>query len=432
MRSRLAVCVLGVWSLLALATAQAQPPGTIASPQIYAPAPYDASNSWPAWGVPGYDNYAAASVPADGQYGAGPDGLITEQISGDRGFHYEDTPFDRFLTAAAKSTWIRVEYLQWNFDKPGGALLGSSVAGVVDPSRPFQVTIAGQPATAQVPTTRNLKFQDVQGIRGSIGLPTSAGTFEANYFAFGSSKSSEFLAVAPADPLAPELQVQFATSTRLDGQPSNNLFLYDSSFQFFQTTRMSGAEANWIANSPYDTGFIVRPLAGFRYIDARERLFQQGTFDQQGLLDPPLVSNINSTVINRIYAPQLGMRFEWVDQWFTLGFEPKVAFGVNQFDATVRTDRLRSAGDPTVITTDGGNQFAPIGDFSVYGKVHLRDNFSLFVSYQLMVAGGISRPAENIFYNDNGSANPAAIVVDPDFQRMVWQGLTIGGELRFR
>ncbi len=432
MRSRLAVCVLGVWSLLASTTAQAQPPGTIAPPRIYAPAPYDASNSWPAWGVPGYDNYANARMPAEGQYGAGPDGLITEQISGDRGWDYEDTPADRFLSAVAKSTWIRIEYLQWNFEGPGRELMGSSVSGIVDPSDPFQVTIAGEPHTAQVPTTEALHFRNVQGIRGTIGLPTNAGTFEANYFAFQRSRSSQFLAVAPVDPLAPELQIQYVTSTFLNGQPSNNLFFYDASFQFFQNTRMFGAEANWIANSPYDTGFLVRPLAGFRYIDTREQLFQRGTFDQQGILSPALVSDINSDVTNRVYAPQLGVRFEWADQWFTLGFEPKVAFGVNQYDATVRTDRLRSPGDPTVITTASGNHFAPIGDFSVYGKIHLRDNFSLFVSYQIMVANGISRPADNIFYNDNGAAQPAGIVVDPGFQRMVWQGLTVGGEVRFR
>ncbi|MFM9963970.1 MAG: BBP7 family outer membrane beta-barrel protein [Planctomycetaceae bacterium] len=432
MRSRLAVCVLGVWTLLASATAQAQPPGTIAPPRIYAPAPYDASNSWPAFGVPAYDNYPNAQVPRDGQYGVGPDGLITEQISGDRGFDYEDSPVDRFLTAAAKSTWIRLEYLPWRFDGPGDSLLGSPVAGETDPSEPFQATIAGQPATVQIPTTRGLLFPNVQGIRGTVGLPTSAGTLEANFFAFSRTSSGQFLAVAPPSPTAPELQIQFATSTRLNGQISNNLFLYDSSFELFQSTRLFGTEANWVANSPYENGFVVRPLAGFRYIDFQERLFQRGTFDQQGLLPTPLLSDIDSNATNRIYAPQIGMRFEWVDQWFTVGIEPKVAFGINQFDANVRTVRLRSPGDPAVSTTADGSHFAPIGDFSVYGKLHLRDNFSLFVSYQLMVAGGISRPADNIFYNDNGSAQPAGVVVSPSFQSMVWQGLTIGGEVRFR
>jgi hypothetical protein len=432
MRSRFAVCVLGVWSLLVPGLAPAQSPGTIASPRIYAPAPYDASNSWPAWGVPAYDYYANERGPIENQYGVGPDGLITEDISGNKGFDYEDTPVDRFLTATAKATWIRVEYLQWDFEGPGDHLLGSPVAGVVDPSVPFQATIAGQPATVQVPTTRALNFRNVQGMRGTIGLPTNAGTFEANFFGFDRAKSSQFLTVAPPPPLAPETQIQFATSTFLNGQLSTNLFLYDSSFEVFQTTRMFGTEANWVARSPYETGFVVRPLAGFRYVDFQERLFQRGTFDQQGLLVPPLQSDIDSDANNRIYAPQLGLRFEWVDHWFTLGFEPKVAFGVNKFDASVRTERLRSPGDPAVLTTDDGTHFAPIGDFSVYGKIHLRDNFSLFVGYQLMVAAGISRPANNIFYNDNGSAQPAGIVVSPGFESMIWQGLNVGGEIRFR
>ena len=433
MRSRLAVCVLGVWSLLASATAQGQPvPGTIASPRIYAPAPYDASNSWPAWGVPAYDNYADGSPAANPEYGAGPDGLVTEQISGNKGFDYEDSPFDRFLTATAKSMWLRGEYLQWNFQGPGSTLLGSPVAGVVDPSKPFQATVAGQPATAQVPTTSGLHFRNVQGFRGTIGLNTNAGALEANYFTFSRASSSQFLAVAPAPVLAPETQVQYATSTLINGQPSNNVFLYDSAFQMTQNTQMFGAEANWVAKSPYEEGFIARPMAGFRFIDFHERLFQRGTFNQQGALDPPLISDIDSDANNRIYAPQLGLRLEMVHRWMTVGFEPKVAFGVNNYDASVRTNHLRSFGDPAVQTSQRGSHFAPIGDFSVYGKLNLRDNFSLFGSYQIMVATGISRPGNNILYNDNGSANPAAIVADPGFRQMVWQGFTIGGELRFR
>lgn len=434
MRSRLVVCVLGVWSLVASGMAQAQPPapGTITSPRIYAPAPYDASNSWPAWGVPAYDNYADGPIASAPQYGVGPDGLVTEQISGDKGFDYEDTPVDRFLTATAKSMWLRGEYLQWNFEGPGNQLLGSQVAGVVDPSQPFQATIAGQPATAQVPTTSALHFRDVQGFRGTLGLSTTAGSLEANYFIFNRAQSSQFLSVAPAPVLAPETQVQYATSTLLNGQPSANLFLYDSSFQMSQNTQMFGAEANWVAKSPYEQGFVVRPMAGFRFIDFHERLFQRGTFNQQGFLDPALISDIDSDANNRIYAPQLGMRLEVVNRWLTVGFEPKVAFGVNTYDAMVRTDHLRSPGDPAVQTTESGSHFSPIGDFSFYGKLNLRDNFSLFGSYQIMVASGISRPANNIYYNDNGSANPAAIVVDASFQRMVWQGFTIGGELRFR
>ena len=184
--------------------------------------------------------------------------------------------------------------------------------------------------------------------------------------------------------------------------------------------------------SPYEEGLIVRGLGGFRYFDFHERLFQRGTFNQQGALDPPLVSDIDSDVNNRVYAPQLGVRFEYVHPWVTFGFEPKVAFGVNTIDADVSTNHLRSPGDPAVSTRKSDTRFAPVGDFSVYTKLHLRDNLTLNVGYQIIIADGISRPANNIFYNDNGPSQPAAIVVDPGFRRMIWQGLTLGGEIRFR
>src|SRR5262249_2274599 len=142
--------------------------------------------------------------------------------------------------------------------------------------------------------------------------------------------------------------------------------------------------------------------------------------------------DIDSDVNNRVYAPQLGVRFEYVHPWVTIGLEPKVAFGVNTINADVSTHHLRSPGDPTVSTRKSDTSFAPVGDFSVYGKLHLRDNFTINVGYQIIIAGGISRPANNIFYNDNGSAQPAAIVVAPTFDRMIWQGLTLGGEIRFR
>ena len=43
---------------------------------------------------------------------------------------------------------------------------------------------------------------------------------------------------------------------------------------------------------------------------------------------------------------------------------PKVAFGVNKFDAYVSTNHLRSPGDPFVSTMEKGTHFVPIGDFS--------------------------------------------------------------------
>ena len=434
MRSRFAVCMMGAWSLLVSAsmTAQAQP---APPPGMYAPGAYDG----PAESVAAYDYPNPRHTYGRQQYGAGPDRLITERLPDDNGGFYEDTPVDRFLTAVVKSTWLRVEYMNFTFDKPGSTLLGSRVAGIVDPSKPFRTTVADQPATARVPTTEALHFRNVQGLRGTIGLPTSIGSFEASFLGFERAHSEQIQVVPPpgdltgASPvLNPAAQIQIATSTLTNGQVGTNLFLYDKSFQIFQNSQLFGGEANWIGKSPYETGLVVSPLAGFRYFDFRERLFQRGTFNQLGQLDPALVSDINSDVNNRVYAPQIGMRFEFVQPWLTLGVAPKVAMGVNTYDADVSTNHLRSPGDPAVSTSKSGTRFTTVGDLSVYARINVRENFSLNVGYQLFVAGGMSRPANNIRYNDNGPSQPAAIVVDPSFRNMVWQGLTVGGEFRFR
>ncbi len=436
MRSRLAVCVVGMWCLMASATAEAQPaPGSIPPQRIFAPAPYEAGNTWPDWGVPAYNDPGYERLSSGPQFGPGPDGIITERISGDRGGGYEDTPFDRFAIAVAKSTYIQLDYLNFDFEGPGRVQLGSNVAGVVDATRPFSATIAGLPGTARVPTTEGLRYKNSQGIRGLFGLPTSVGTFEASIFTFDNDSSRKFEAVPPALVLNPAAQIQIATSTLLNGQPSNNLFLYNASFEVATTANFYGAEANWLAKSPYEEGLVTRPLIGFRYLNFQETLFQTGVFTQinpSDVLSPSLVSLIDSGTENRVFAPQIGVRLELVNPWITLGFEPKVAFGVNNYSAFVSTERLRSPGDPRVFTEEEDTRFSPIGDFSVYGKIRVRENFSLQVGYQLIVAAGITRPANNIVYNDNGSSNPAAIVVDADHERMVWQGLTIGGELRFR
>ncbi len=429
MRSRFAVCMLGAWSLIVSASmsAQAQP---APPPGMYAPG---------AENVPGFNYPNPGRIDGNQQYGPGPDRLITERIPSENGGFYEDTPVDRFLKNVAKSTWIRLEYMQFTFDDPGHTVLGSRVAGEVDPTRPFRATVSDQPATVRVPTTSALHFKDIQGLRGTIGLPTSIGSFEASFLAFDRAHANEKQIVPPpgdltgASPvLNPSAQIQIATSTLVNGQLGTNLFLYDTSFQIFQNSQFFGAEANWIGKSPYEDGLVVAPMAGFRYIDFHERLFQRGEFSQLGTLDPPLFSEINSDANNRVFAPQIGMRFEFVQPRYTLGVEPKVGLGVNIYDADVSTVRLRSFGDPRVSTSKSGAHLATVGDLSMYGKFHVHDNFSLKVSYQIMVAGGMSRPANNILYNDNGPSQPAAIVVDPSFRSMFWQGFTVGGEFRFR
>ena len=365
----------------------------------------------------------------------GYDGIVTEQLPEDSGGFYGESPADIFLSRLVKNTWVRLEYLHWNFDRPGDALLGTAVQGVVDPREPFVVTVGTQQdGVAHVEDLGDLYLRDNQGLRVTVGIPFTTGSIEANAFSFQSGTDSLERIIDPP-PTGTLLQEFVATSTFLNGQQSQNLFLYDQSFRADFESDLWGAEVNYLADPLVPgEGFKIRPLVGFHYWHIEERLTQVGVFDQNGyLVDSPLVSTIDSQAGNRIYAPQLGLRMELVHKWFTIGFEPKIAFGVNVFDAQVLADQIRGFDDPTVVTKERGEKFAPVGDFEVNGRIHVTDALSFFLSYHITVASGITRPQYNIYYNDFGTdAARTGIVVNPAFDHMIMQGLSVGGEFRFR
>ena len=45
----------------------------------------------------------------------------------------------------------------------------------------------------------------------------------------------------------------------------------------------------------------------------------------------------------------------------------------------------------------------------MYAKVHLTESFHLRVGWNLHLFSNISRADDNIYYNDNGVANPPAV-----------------------
>ena len=217
--------------------------------------------------------------------------------------------------------------------------------------------------------------------------------------------------------------------------------------------------AAYIANDPdVGPGLKLMPIVGFRYLEVTEGLFQTGVFNggfdgvvdfgedlnsngmldtgedinNDGLLDLGLVSTIDSRVNNEIYAPQIGFRLQFEHEWFHLGFEPKLALGVNRYEMAVETNQLRSFGDPRTHESRRGSRFAQVADFRFFMKLFPSDNLELFVAYDITVAGGLSRAHDNVYYNDNGQSEPPAIGVDPGFETVWWQGLTVGGQIWLR
>ena len=164
-----------------------------------------------------------------------------------------------------------------------------------------------------------------------------------------------------------------------------------------------------------------------------EGLDQRGVFDGQGQLTPAQVVNtlITSDSENNIYTPQVGMRIEASNRWLTLGVQPKFGMGVNQYRGSVYTEQLRSVGDDPTRTTESGEKLSVNGELAVYGKLHINKHVSMTVGYTFLFADNVSRAHNSIYYNDNGQSEPPAVVSKPGFDLMYYQGLNVGGEIRY-
>ncbi len=400
--------------------------------------------------------------------------VINERmLSRDRGWGYHDTYLDRILKGLVRNTWIRLDYMNYDAKRPGSHLLGANNPMVNNERLPFAVSSGGTDiGIATVPALDLIELKNVNGMRGTVGVMFSGGGLEFDVWGLKENEGSMSMSglgaqgFGPSDggsteegggvPLDP---VFAATSTLLNGQPANNNFLYDHSFDARYVQDVWGTGVNYIANdSDVGEGFKILPMVGFRYLEVTEGLFQTGVFNGgfdgevdfgedlnsngmmdvgedingDGLLDLGLVSVINSRVNNEIFAPQIGVRMQLQHKWFTLGFEPKMALGVNRYEMEVETNRLRSFGDPRTRESARSARFAQVFDFRFSLKLFPSDDIEFFLAYDVTVASGVSRAHDNVYYNDNGQSEPPAIGVDPGFETLWWQGLTVGGQIWLR
>lgn len=390
----------------------------------------------PVWYPPDRPQPQTDWQPWTPPYQAGPANRSWDNLSGDRGWDYEDSPLDEFFADVARNSYFRMEYLLYSFRNPGDELLGSTVLSQNDPRIPFQVTNTGGQLAgeARVASTADLQFPDAQGLRGTLGIPLISGAIEGNIFYFSDTEDSSFVdrLGAPTSGNPADLPQFVATSTLTNGLPGNNLLIYDDSFGTSLTADLWGSEVNYIFDAYLPEPMIqLRPMVGFRFIDFGEHLRQVGVFDQQDALQTPLVSRINSDTDNNIFAPQIGLRAEMVSRWLTLGIEPKLAAGVNVYETSVVTQSLRSPGDPRTQTTSQGEEFSVIGELNLYARFHIRQNFAVSVGYQATFLDNVARSHSSIFYNDNGANADPAIVTNPTFELFDFGGLNVSGEIRF-
>jgi hypothetical protein len=371
--------------------------------------------------MPGYGPACPPGGPGDYQF-------VQPDI-----FYDRDAPIDLVFAETLRRGWIRVEFLNWNIKDPGGRLLGAQPA-TVDPHQPFQAfdpgNIARGPGTlgAFVPDTGDVQFNNLPGMRLTVGAPTEWGAFEADIWAAMTASST--INVDPQ--LDPSLLITVipAVTLNLNGAPSDTqMILFDNGYNAELRSSMWGSQLNWIANplTP-NTPLSVSPMLGIRYVKFEEELKISGSDVFTGT-NPRITSKAN----NNYVGPQVGVRASLNSKWLSLGLEPKVLFGINRHQDSVRTSQIFDAANPNTLDTNEDTDFAPAFNLPATAKLHLTQNFSLFAGYELLWLSNATRATENVVYDSGPLAtDPSQIRLQKHREPVYAHGFMVGGEFRFR
>lgn len=381
----------------------------------------------------------------------------------DRGFFYDfDSALDLTIREEIRGIRFSLEYINWTVSGPSRALFGAPLANVPDPNQPFDVflpdfTVPLPPRidSAFVPDTENLGDWNRQdGLKGTFSLPVYGGSVQSTFWILEDSnikfdaanlvRPDPALGGFPGPGLDPR-PAFIATSLLTDGIPGNLVILYDE-YRATYKNRVWSGDVNYyykLQSTPYP--WSVEPTIGFRYINYNEYFNQTGLFDNRydidglaGRFATPIISNINSSVVNHLYATQFGFRFQWESPWVTFGVEPKAILGVNNYSAGVYTNNLRDSSF-TPVQDDGEtfsrydrHKFLPGLDLGVNAKIRLTEYVNLTVGYNLVLVDNIARATQVAYYNDTGPANPPAVTATGSSDNLLIQGLTVGMEMHFK
>ncbi len=390
---------------------------------------------------PGYD------LLHGGPYGACPPGGPCP--GGIAQTSYELLPDDRYcepglhcdaIGEALQYTWMRFEYLNYSIEDPGDVLIGAPVRGLNE--REGTIISTGLPVIDPsgvsyfIPDTSPLDLSSNNGVRATLGIPTRIGTLEASIWTLAQADDA---VVYTPEPLLlggfpTGLLVVPGTSLEIDGQPGQvvptnvtSTILYDQGYSASTSTHLFGTEGMFVFNPVTPNQHLqFQPVLGIQWINFRERFVVAGRDNFTNTNH-----EINSRSRNNIFGPTIGFRAELLlHERVTLGVTPKLLVGFNRHKDTVFTQQNLSATEPQITTQDTDSDFAPGFDLSTSVRVKVSDHLSIFVSYQLYLLSQVSRPYENISYNEITPQMPN-IILDAERQNMMVQGLTVGGELRF-
>lgn len=433
--------------------------------------------------------HAPAAYGPAGPIPSGPGRTVYRELPDDTGWLYEDSPLERMLKDGFRHAYFRAEYLLWDIEDPGTNVLSAptNLSAANNPVNPFFFPLTDRDTGTQLnavqPSLGDLFINENNGIRGTFGLPVfNFGTFEASAFALQTStanisiphvrgintNTSDPAADTNGDgtvdaldfPVSDDLVDAVVQAVLIDGQVpagdnfllinalrtqlQDGTFIYTPAYSATLKTSVWGAETNFLAETfNPNSSLSATPLVGFRYFNFREDLRQTGLytfapFDPlTGLPLPPITGTriIDATTNNNVFGPQVGLRGELRNKWFTLGVQPKVMLGLNSYKAELLTQGILEPNEPERMLYEKNNTFGVLADLEVYSRLRLSEYLSLRVGYNFLWSGLITRPADNIVYNiqsaTGGLPATSAFVQDVKFSGAILQGLSIGAHLEY-
>ena len=323
-----------------------------------------------------------------------------------------DSRLDLSLLEVVRGSWIRLEYMNAEIDNGAGTTLGAPLANVPNVARQFRVErptlVAPDPTnaalpitmTTQVPETGGIQWDDLNGIRGTVGIPLTKklsveGTFWGlevgsdainlptippttfmdahaldNTFLFATTLTRDGVPLstfqsANLDPITPDFATEFAGTA--------TVIVYDQAFFSEYTIDTWSTDVNLVYDLriPHD-GWKLQSLVGYRHTEYGENLAFGGTFANNsndpffvdvdpaivavepyfmdlGIItafDPAISNRIQSKTRNFRHELQVGLRSELSHKFFSVGVEPKVALGGNLIRSQVSvSENVRAPGD---------------------------------------------------------------------------------------
>jgi hypothetical protein len=279
-------------------------------------------------------------------------------------------------------------------------------------------------------------LRDTSGIKTTLGFDLAHGdSVELSAFFLAQKKSGYInnnlgTSLVDIGGFLFELPNVYATSMLLNGQVGDTLYVYNDGYAAFYQSQVWGAEANYLHDLDTYGAVHFRPMIGARFLNINERMSQYGRFQQLAPV-PSFESSIESDTQNYLGGGQIGARVEMVTHLFDFGAEAKWLMLANSMYADVATNNLRFNGDPYVLTSDNTTQVSTGFDLTGWAVLHLGPKFDMRIGYNFLWLTGITRPEDNIYYNENGITQPAGVVVDMKKHDWSMSGLQLGGTFKW-